>query len=205
VFSGIVQTVGVLAGRQPQGQGARLVVRGELPGGPVVLGESVAVAGACLTVEEASEGLLTFFCSRETLQRTTLGQLPLGTHVNLERALQVGDRLGGHWVSGHVDARVRVLGRRVRGEEVVVRLELPEALAPEVAEKGSVAVDGVSLTVAAAGPGWFEVSLVPFTLRATTLGHLRVGSVVNLETDLLSKYVRRALAAAGKGARGSGA
>lgn len=191
MFSGIVQAMGTLLQRLPRGLGARLLVAGSLPGPPVEVGESVAVAGACLTVEEAPSGSLAFFCSRETLQRTTIGQLPLGSRVNLERALRLGDRLGGHWVAGHVDARVRVLRRRPEGEGLVLRLELPENLVPEVAEKGSVAVDGVSLTVTAVGAGWFEVSLVPFTLQATTLGLLRVGSLVNLETDVLAKYVRR--------------
>ncbi len=183
--------MGTLLQRLPRGVGARLLVVGSLPGPPVEVGESVAVAGACLTVEEGASGRLAFFCSQETLQRTTLGQLPLGSRVNLERALRLGDRLGGHWVAGHVDARVRVLRRRPEGEGLVLRLELPEDLAPEVAEKGSVAVDGVSLTVTAVGAGWFEVSLVPFTLQATTLGFLRVRSLVNLETDILAKYVRR--------------
>lgn len=202
MFSGLVQAVGVLERRLAQGSGARLEVRGTLPGPPVALGESVAVAGACLTVERVEGGSFTFFCSAETLSRTTLGQLPVGAKVNLERALRVGDALGGHWVSGHVDARVRVLARRVAGEGLVLRVELPGHLAPEVAEKGSVALDGVSLTVARRGRGWFEVALVPYTLEGTTLGMLRVGSVVNLETDLLAKYVRRVLTSGGRLRRG---
>jgi riboflavin synthase len=203
VFSGLVQAVGVVERRLPRPTGARLEVRGELPGPPVVPGESVAVAGACLTVERVEGSSLAFYCSAETLSRTTLGQLPVGARVNLERALRVGDALGGHWVSGHVDARVRVLGRREVGEGVVLRVELPPHLAPEVAEKGSVALDGVSLTVARLGRGWFEVALVPYTLEATTLGLLRPGSIVNLETDLLAKYVRRVLASGSRPGRGA--
>lgn len=156
----------------------------------------MAVSGACLTVEGVAGDTVRFFCSRETLERTTLGALPVGSQVNLERALRVGDAVGGHWVSGHVDAKVRVLAVRREGEGAVLRCEVPRGLAAEIAEKGSVAVDGVSLTVARLGRGWFEVSLVPFTLSHTTLGKVRPGTVVNLETDILAKYVRRVVAGA---------
>lgn len=194
MFSGIVQAVGTLARRLSFGSGERLFVQAQLPGPPVALGESVAVSGACLTVEAAEGENLQFFCSRETLERTTLGLLPLGSRVNLERALRLGDVLGGHWVSGHVDATARVLAVRREGEGVILRCQIPKRLAPEIAEKGSVAVDGVSLTVSRLGGSWFEVTLVPFTLQHTTLGQLRPGALVNLETDLLAKYVRRVLA-----------
>lgn len=199
MFSGIVQAVGTVERRESQGEGVRLAIRGSLPGPAVEPGESVAVSGACLTVEEARDGVMRFFCSRETLARTTLGSLPPGCRVNLERALRVGDFLGGHFLSGHVDARARVLAVRREGEGAILRCEVPKHLAPEIAEKGSVAVDGVSLTVARLGRGWFEVSLVPFTLDRTTLGQLRPGALVNLETDLLAKYVRRVLAGERKG------
>jgi len=197
VFSGIVQTVGTLVQRESVGLGQRLTVQAQVPGGPLALGESVAINGACLTVETVEGESLRFFCSRETLERTTLGLLPVGSKVNVERALRVGDLLGGHWVSGHVDAKARVLAVRREGEGVVVRCEIPKKLSPEIAEKGSVAVDGVSLTVSRLGGSWFEVSLVPFTLQQTTLGQLRPGALVNLETDLLAKYVRRVLAERG--------
>lgn len=197
MFSGIVQTVGTLVQRESVGLGQRLTVQAQVPGGPLALGESVAINGACLTVEAADGESLRFFCSRETLERTTLGLLPVGSKVNVERALRVGDLLGGHWVSGHVDAKARVLAVRREGEGVVVRCEIPKKLSPEIAEKGSVAVDGVSLTVSRLGSSWFEVSLVPFTLQQTTLGQLRPGALVNLETDLLAKYVRRVLAERG--------
>lgn len=193
MFSGIVQKVGVLKGRSWAVSGARLMVSGELPGEPVAAGESVAVNGACLTVEAVAGGQLSFFCSRETLHRTNLGRLPLGSRVNLERALRVGESLGGHFVSGHVDACVKVLSLRREGEGRVLRVSLPKALAGEVVEKGSVALDGVSLTVSKLGPGWFEVVLVPYTLGATNLGELSVGREVNIETDILGKYVRRFL------------
>ncbi|KDA53573.1 hypothetical protein EG19_05065 [Thermoanaerobaculum aquaticum] len=197
MFSGIVQTVGTLVQRESVGLGQRLTVQAQVPGGPLALGESVAINGACLTVETVEGESLRFFCSRETLERTTLGLLPVGSKVNVERALRVGDLLGGHWVSGHVDAKARVLAVRREGEGVVVRCEIPKKLSPEIAEKGSVAVDGVSLTVSRLGGSWFEVSLVPFTLQQTTLGQLRPGALVNLETDLLAKYVRRVLAERG--------
>lgn len=193
MFSGIVQKVGVLKGRSWVASGARLMVYGELPGEPVAAGESVAVNGACLTVEAVGDGQLTFFCSRETLHRTNLGRLPLGSRVNLERALRVGESLGGHFVSGHVDACVKVLSLRREGEGLVLRVSLPKALAGEVVEKGSVALDGVSLTVSKLGFGWFEVVLVPYTTGATNLGELSVGREVNIETDILGKYVRRFL------------
>lgn len=194
MFSGIVQAVGFLARRVHLGSGERLSVTARLPGPPVDLGESVAVNGTCLTVASVEGENLEFFCSRETLERTTLGLLPLGSKVNLERALRVGDLLGGHWVSGHVDARARVLAVRREGDGAILRCEMPQKLAPEIAEKGSVAVDGVSLTVSRLGSSWFEATLVPFTLQHTTLGQLRPGVFVNLETDLLAKYVCRALA-----------
>ncbi|MGC8917507.1 MAG: riboflavin synthase [Thermoanaerobaculum sp.] len=193
MFSGIVQAVGTLVRRESAGRGQRLVVRGVLPGLPLEPGESVAVSGACLTVEEVLGDALRFYCSEETLARTTLGTVPVGGALNLERALRVGDPLGGHWVSGHVDAKAQVLALHKQGEGAVLRCQIPRGLAPELAEKGSVALDGVSLTVARVGGGWFEVSLVPFTLERTTLGRLRRGAWVNLETDLLAKYVRRLL------------
>ncbi|MCS7182921.1 MAG: riboflavin synthase [Thermoanaerobaculum sp.] len=193
MFSGIVQGLGTLLRRQGEGAGQRLWVRGRVWEPPVQPGESVAVNGVCLTLEEVRGEELGFYCSQETVKRTTLGMLPVGSLVNLERALRAGDFVGGHWVSGHVDARVRVLAFRPQGEGAVLRCEIPRTLSAEVATKGSVAVDGVSLTVAQRGSLWFEVSLVPFTLRQTTLGTLRPGAVVNLETDLLAKYVRQVL------------
>lgn len=174
-------------------------MRCRLPGGDLVAGESVAVNGACLTVTQpASEGF-NADVSPETFRRTTLGSLGARVRVNLERALRLGDRIGGHLVLGHVDAAVRIVELRRAGGFVVMRCELPAELATEVAEKGSVAVDGVSLTVAALSPGWFEVALIPSTLASTTLGERRRGDRVNLETDVLAKYVRRALATGATG------
>ncbi len=192
MFSGLVAARGEVRSVARRGRGARIEVGCELPGELLAPGESVAVQGACLTVVEPAPTSFAADLSPETLARTTLGALRAGARVNLERALRLSDRLGGHLVLGHVDAAVPVVSIR-RGQEFsTARISVPVALAPEVAEKGSVAVDGVSLTVSALGEGWFEVALIPATLAGTTLGGLRAGDLVNLETDVLAKYVRRA-------------
>ena len=194
MFSGLVVVIGEMRGLVRQGGGARLEIRCALPGEPLTCGESVAVLGACLTIAKATAGGFEADISPETLSRTTLGALRAGSRVNLERAMRLSDRLGGHLVLGHVDATVAVVSVRPAREYSTVRFALPSALAPEVAEKGSVAVDGVSLTVSRLGEGWFEVALIPTTLSETTLAALRAGDLVNLETDVLAKYVRRSLA-----------
>lgn len=193
MFSGLVETVGRLRSRKPHGGGARFEVECTLGGEPLRHGESVAVNGVCLTVAASGAGGFAADLSPETLSRTTLGRLPVGERVNIERALRLTDRLGGHIVLGHVDATAAVRAVQPLQAFRVVRLALPPALGPEVAEKGSVAVDGVSLTVAAVGGDWFEVAVIPATLEGTTLKDRRVGDLVNLETDVLAKYVRRAL------------
>jgi riboflavin synthase len=193
VFSGLVLGVGEVRGLVRQGGGARLDIRCSLPGEPLARGESVAVQGACLTVAKAATGGFEADLSPETLDRTTLGAVRAGSCVNLERAMRLSDRVGGHLVLGHVDANIAVVSVRPARDYGTVRLVLPSARAPEVAEKGSVAVDGVSLTVSRLGEGWFEVALIPTTLSDTTLAALRPGDLVNLETDVLAKYVRRLL------------
>ena len=199
MFSGMVATVGTIRALRRRGGGAVLEVAGALGPESLGVGESVSVSGVCLTVSSVLGEGFAADASPETLARTTLGRLRAGARVNLERALRLSDRLGGHMVLGHVDATTRLLEVRPTGNFVVMRFALPGTLAAEIAEKGSVAVDGVSLTVSAVGEGSFEVALIPATLSATTLGARRAGDELNLETDVLAKYVRRALD--GSGAR----
>ncbi len=175
--------------------GARLVVEGPATAGVVVLGDSVAVAGACLTVVERQPRRLAFDCTPETLARTRLGRLEPGAPVNLEPALRLGDPVGGHLVQGHVDAVGRVRTVAPDGNGRRVWFDAPEAVLRYCVEKGSVAVDGVSLTVAGLDDRGFEVALIPHTLGATTLGALEAGDEVDLEADVLAKLVERLLAA----------
>ncbi|MBK7861737.1 MAG: riboflavin synthase [Archangiaceae bacterium] len=157
----------------------------------LVLGESIACDGCCLTVVEARGGSFKVQASPETLRRTTLSGWKTGTRLNLERALRVGDRLGGHWVQGHVDAVAQVLAARPEGGSRVMAFELPAALAPFFIEKGSVTIDGISLTVNAVEATQFSVALIPETVARTTLGAKGPGAQVNLEADLVGKYVAR--------------
>lgn len=164
----------------------------------LALGESVAVQGACLTVTSVGDGCFTADLLDETLRRTTLQRLVQGARVNLERALALGDRLGGHIVSGHVDECGTLAGIEERGRDLAWRMSCSKELARQTVMKGSVAIDGVSLTVSGLGDDWFEVNLIPHTLKETSLGDRRVHDAVNLEGDLLGKYVARLL---GKEAR----
>jgi riboflavin synthase len=193
VFSGLVASVGEVHGVHRRAGGARLELRCALPGEPVAAGESIAVQGVCLTAVAPETQGFSADLSPETLSRSTLGAVRKGDRVNLERSLRLDTRIGGHLVMGHVDATTQVVAVRPSQDYRTLRFALPATVAREVAEKGSVAVDGVSLTVSALGEGWFEVALIPTTLTATTLGSLRPGHKVNLETDVLAKYVRRAL------------
>ncbi|HET8787661.1 MAG TPA: riboflavin synthase [Actinomycetes bacterium] len=193
MFTGIVEGTGTVAALAVAdgGGGARLEVEAPFLAGDLRLGESVAVNGCCLTVAEPTPGGFAADLVAETLRRTALGGLAAGDAVNLERPLAVGGRLGGHLVQGHVDGVARVLERKPVGEGEEVRVELPPDLERYVVEKGSIAVDGVSLTVAGVGPGWFAVALVPHTLEVTTLGRRRPGDPVQLEVDVVAKYVER--------------
>ncbi|HVA67231.1 MAG TPA: riboflavin synthase [Elusimicrobiota bacterium] len=166
----------------------RLAVRAAL--GRRAPGESVSVNGACLTVVRSRGKILEFDVSPETWRRTALGELRLGGSVNLEPALKAGDSLGGHFVTGHVDAAAKILALdKLRGGFALLRVEIPEALSGLVAEKGSVAVDGISLTVSKAAAKFFEVALIPHTLASTNLAGLCVGRRVNLEADVLARYL----------------
>ena len=206
MFTGIVEALGEVVGVEHlEGDAARLTVRGGAAAEGVRPGDSVAVDGVCLTVSgdpgTGPNPPLGFDVMGETLRRSTLGERVAGDRVNLERALRVGDRLGGHVVQGHVDGTGRILQRLPGPRWETVRISLPAPLARYVVEKGSIAVDGVSLTVAALSAADFRVGLVPATLQATTLGGKPVGASVNLEVDVLAKHVERLLDSA-KGAKG---
>jgi riboflavin synthase len=189
VFTGIVQSMGRIASVAPREGGIRLWVDAGALAEEAREGDSVAVDGCCLTVVGASGARLAFDAVPETLRRTTLGRRAAGDPVNLELPLRPSDRLGGHFVQGHVDAVAEVLARRAQGDDVVMSFRLPPALLGHVVEKGSVAVDGVSLTVMGVEGGTFSVALLPHTLEVTTLGIRAPGELVNVEGDVLAKYV----------------
>ncbi len=194
MFTGIIQTAGTVTGIEPADQGVRLRIRcPELQPGRWQAGDSVAVAGCCLTALALDEESFSADLSAETLARTSLGGLGVGDQVNLEPAMALGDRLGGHLVSGHVDGLAEVVAVRPVGDSHVVRFRVPEALARFIAEKGSVTLDGVSLTVNSVAADEFEVNLIPHTWQVTTLGALQPGVRVNLEIDLLARYLDRLL------------
>jgi riboflavin synthase len=193
VFTGIVEELGEVVARQDLGDAARLTVRGPLVTSDVAAGDSIAVNGVCLTVVEHADGAFTVDVMAETLNRSSLGALRPGDRVNLERAMAAGGRFGGHVVQGHVDGTATILERVPGDRWEVVRFSLPADLARYVVEKGSITVDGVSLTVASVDDDSFTVSLIPTTLGLTTLGHKAVGDPVNLEVDVLAKYVERLL------------
>ncbi len=195
MFTGLVALTGTLAERHPRGPGARLVVRARFEDGPLSLGESIAVSGVCLSVDAILVDGFEVDASAETLARTTLGALESGGKVHLERALRAADRLGGHLVTGHVDGVGALVERRPVGDSVAMTFSVPGELAPFVAEKGSITVDGVSLTVNAVRGAAFEVTIIPHTLEKTRLGALAPGDGVNLEVDLIARYVARLLAA----------
>lgn len=189
MFTGLVETLGTVDRLTPEGAGRRLTVRAAETAGKLTLGESVAVNGVCLTVVEHDAATCTFQAVPETLERTNLGSLKPGDRVNLERSLRVGDRLGGHIVQGHVDGVGTVDARLSDGQWLTVWFRCPPALTAEMVSKGSVAVDGISLTLVDVTADRFSVALIPHTLAVTTLGFKRPGDAVNLETDVLGKYV----------------
>lgn len=190
MFTGLIQDLGAITSIR-RGSMTRLEVATALPTNELVLGESIALDGACLTVVAKGHGTFEVEASPETLRRTTLGGWSEGAKVNLERALRLSDRLGGHLVLGHVDAVCRLLARRSEGGSEVLSFSLDKATAPFVVEKGSVALDGISLTVNSVEADRFSVQLIPETQRRTTLAAKPAGSSVNLETDLIGKYVAR--------------
>lgn len=191
MFTGLVEGRGTVVHLVPGGQDLRLGIRASFDTGGFSVGESVNVDGACLTVIACQGNTFTADVSRETVQRTTIARWRQGQEVNLERALRLGDRLGGHLVSGHVDGVARVAVREKRGESLVITFETQEELSRYLIEKGSVAVNGVSLTVNRCQRRRFEVNVVPHTARVTTLGELGPGDQVNIEVDLIGKYVEK--------------
>lgn len=201
MFTGLVEGLGRVAALQTEPAGIRLVVAPPAPmlsgveGDRCQLGDSVAINGCCLTVIEIKHDCWSFQAGTETLSKTNLGRLKVGDNVNLERSLPVNGRLGGHFVQGHVDGvgQVDVIDRD--GDWVTMWFRVPEALAKLMVSKGSVAVDGISLTLVNVEPNRFSVALIPHTLSATTLGARAVGDPVNIETDILGKYVQKLLGA----------
>lgn len=193
MFTGIVEELGEIREIHREADSITLTIRATTVLDDVHHGDSIAVNGVCLTVVEFGDDFFTADLMQETLDRSSLGQVEVGSKVNLERATAVGQRLGGHIVQGHVDGTGEVISRTPGERWEVVRISLPEHLSKYVVEKGSIAMDGTSLTVSAVGEGFFEVSLIPTTLTDSVIGSTAVGAKVNLEVDVLAKYVEKML------------
>ena len=195
MFTGIVEELGVIADREDLSDAARFTVRGPIVTADAGHGDSIAVNGVCLTVVDLRPGEFTVDVMGETLRRSSLSDLAAGSTVNLERAMPANGRFGGHIVQGHVDGTGRVLSVSPSENWTVVRIGVPGKLTRYLVEKGSITVDGVSLTVSSVGgsgdDSWFEISLIPTTLNETNLGATKPGTVVNLEVDVIAKYVER--------------
>lgn len=193
MFTGLIEELGVVEQLYPNGNATDIAIKVEQVGTDVQLGASIAINGCCLTVVQIDKKILRFQAGQETLSRTNLGNLKPGDHVNLERSLQVGQRMGGHFVSGHVDGVATVDKRQDDGEWAEFWFRVAPELTSHMASKGSVAVDGISLTLVDVEDERFSVALIPHTLAVTTLGIRQVGDTVNIETDLLAKYATRSL------------
>jgi riboflavin synthase len=195
MFTGIVEELGEIVSVEALGDSARLAIRGPLVTEDAVHGASIAVNGVCLTVVDRTADVFTADVMKETLDRSGLGAVEPGSRVNLERPVRLADRLGGHLVQGHVDGTGVILSRSPGAHWDLVKISLPADLARYVVEKGSITVDGISLTVVEAAADWFTVSLIPTTLELTTLGHKGPDDPVNLEVDVVAKYVERLMGA----------
>lgn len=194
MFTGLVEDTGTVARADRRNNALVLAVRpSRIPLAELTVGESVCHDGACLTVTDVGRDAFTVLAGLETLERTTLGTLRVGKKVNLERSLKVGDRLGGHWVTGHVDGTGELAARRDLGSNLVLTVRATPSLLRYIVEKGSIAIAGVSLTVNAVDAETFSVAIIPHTRDATTLGELSIGDRVNLETDILAKHVEKLL------------
>ncbi len=193
MFTGLVEAMGEIVDVIDESPGKRFRIRSELVSSDASLGDSICINGCCLTVIAIEGEVMDFEAGQETLSRTNLGRQTKGGHVNLERSLAVGSRLGGHYVSGHVDTLGNLIERTEDPPWANLRFSIPESYSSQVAAKGSIAIDGISLTVVDADDESFSVALIPHTLSLTTLGDRQVGDEVNLETDILAKYVQRSL------------
>lgn len=193
MFTGIVEEVGTIRHVAPTESGSRIEIACERVMERLAIDDSVSVAGVCLTVVARDDHAFTSDVVPETLSRTTLGRLARGSHVNLERAATLETALGGHLVQGHVDGTVALLTRTREGEGVRLRFSMPKGLGKYMVEKGSVTLDGISLTIAAIAARSFDIAIVPHTARRTTIGALREGDTVNIEIDIIAKYVERLL------------
>jgi len=195
VFTGIVEDIGKVSGiKRKQKESVFTFEVGKIDIGEVELGESIAVNGTCLTVTSIGKNKFTVDASQETLSKTNLGKLKKGKSVNLERSLRAGGKLGGHIVNGHIDGVGKVQSRRKRGDSHIFRFSVPKALARYIVEKGSVAVDGVSLTVNEVKGREFTTNIIPYTLEETIFGRLKKGDTVNIECDIIGKYVEKFVA-----------
>jgi len=204
MFTGIIERTARITSFSRRSSGAVLTIENPWPGEPLRPGESISVSGACLTLVSANLREISFDISAETLRKTTFGRAPAGKIVNLERSLRVGDSISGHFVSGHVDATGKTLRFDKSGEFAELVVDVAPELSIYVVPKGSIAIDGVSLTVATLDGSMLSVALIPETLSRTTLGALRPGDELNIETDMIGKYVARYLARAADGSAGAG-
>lgn len=193
MFTGIIEGLGSIVGIRPSGLGRRLTVDTDFDLGDTKIGDSLSVSGACLTVVIVEARRFQADVSPESLDRTTFKKIKVGDRVNIERALMLNGRLDGHLVSGHVDCIGTVRGRKPVGNATIITIEVPPSLSPYIIEKGSIAVDGISLTVNHCTRTHFDVSIIPHTGILTTIGHKQVGEQVNIETDMIGKYVERVL------------
>ena len=191
MFTGIIEGLGTISGIRPGGQGKRLTVEADYPLDQTKIGDSIAVNGACLTVVKISGKRFEVDLSPETLKTSTFGQAKLGDRLNLERAMRLSDRIDGHLVSGHIDCIGVIKKREKLGNAIIVAIDVPETFSRYMIHKGSVAVDGVSLTINSCAPESFTVSIIPHTADITTIGFKQNGDPVNIETDLIGKYVER--------------
>ena len=189
MFTGIIETVGTIKDLRTRGNYRVLTIASSLPLDQIQLGESIACDGSCLTVVAVNKDAFVVEASQETIARTTLGAYKTGQKINLERALAVGSRLGGHFVSGHIDDTGTVDYIRPVGESIELAIGYDSRFDPFVIEKGSIAINGVSLTVNQCRPGWFAVNIIPHTVKATTLTDIKAGDRLNLEFDLIGKYI----------------